>query len=297
MMATCILCGNTQGFKLVSEQVRDSDRHKVIKCSECGHVQLTPVPSLDEDNAFYNKNQPSDIEHLRKVREWDTKRRVEFLNFVPKDTRILEVGSGEGFFIAELSKCGYNIIGIELSQSKRDITLQITDAQVLGINLLDSTPDLGKFGVIAAFHLIEHLADPIRFCRKLGQYLTDEGILVLEIPNLDDLMLRTCPEYQAFWWQRAHVSYFNEDSIRYVMNKAGFNITYIHGIQRYGLGNMLNWLVSGKPQLDMPSYEIDGLYEWLEYYYKSYLEATKQSDTLMVIARKEEEWVIQKSCY
>lgn len=293
MNTTCILCGATDNFELVSEQVRDSDQHSVVKCQGCGHIQLTPLPSPSENSLFYDRDQPAkslgvptDLEYLRRLKEWDTKRRVKFLQDVPKDSRILEVGSGEGFFLDEMFRHGYNITGVEISQVKRDIIHQVTKAPVLDVNLLDSTPDLGKFGMIIMFHLIEHLTDPIGFCRKLNQYLADDGTLVLELPNLDDLLLGTCPEYRAFWWQRAHISYFNEDSIRYVLNKAGFNITHLSGVQRYGLENMIKWMVKGEPQLDTPSHETKRLYRWLEDYHKACLELTKQSDTLMVMARR-----------
>ena len=58
----------------------------------------------------------------------------------------------------------------------------------------------------------------------------------------------------------------------------------IQGIQRYGLENMFNWKIIGKPQLAKPSYEIEDNYDWLETNYKLHLEKNMQSDTIISIA-------------
>lgn len=52
----CLLCGKSNGNpELVKHGTRDSD-HDVVKCPDCGHVQLYPLPSKKEDAAYYNQN-------------------------------------------------------------------------------------------------------------------------------------------------------------------------------------------------------------------------------------------------
>lgn len=293
-MATCILCGNTGEFKQLAGHLRDSCQHSVVQCGICGHVQITPLPSYEEDRKFYDENQqaknieaPTDINHLRNIQSYDTRRRAKFItDRFPVETRILDIGTGQGFFLAELFQLGYHIKGIEISQEKRTAAQQITTAPILNIDLLQSSPKIGTFDVITMFHLIEHLTDPIRFCRIVRRYLTNQGCLIIEMPNLDDLMLDSCPTYRLFWWQRAHISYFGARTIQHVLREAGYAEVEVLGIQRYGIDNMMNWLVNGKPQLDAPSYETSSPYRWLEQYYKSHLEKTLRCDTLMAIGSK-----------
>ena len=54
-MKKCRLCRNTE-LLIVSKKVRDSKKHKIIKCTKCKFVQLNPVPGKKEISEFYNKN-------------------------------------------------------------------------------------------------------------------------------------------------------------------------------------------------------------------------------------------------
>jgi hypothetical protein len=52
---TCMLCSNT-GLQFVSK-LRDDDMRFAAECPSCGHVQIVPLPSIEEDNEFYQKNE------------------------------------------------------------------------------------------------------------------------------------------------------------------------------------------------------------------------------------------------
>ena len=55
---TCLLCNVSGPFELVSPTLRDdlSGQFKVVRCLTCGHVQLSPLPSPDEDTEFYTRD-------------------------------------------------------------------------------------------------------------------------------------------------------------------------------------------------------------------------------------------------
>jgi len=290
--ATCILCGSRKGFEQIADHLRDSQQHSVIRCINCGHVQIAPLPSPEDDKRFYDENRQAknigertEIDHLRTVESYDTIRRTKFIvSRFPQAITVLDVGCGHGFFLAEMSCLGYRVKGIEISRERRTVAEKVTTAAILNVDLLESTPELEAFDVITMFHLLEHLSDPVKFCKILRRYLTEQGSLVIEVPNLDDLMLEACPPYRSFWWQRAHISYFNRNTLHRVLVEAGYSDIGILGVQRYGIDNRASWLVTGKPQIDSPSFETAGSYTWLERYYKSYLENILRCDTLMAVA-------------
>lgn len=179
---------------------------------------------------------------------------------------------------------GYNVSGIEPSFERRMMAERVCNVAIHDINLLESTPDIGAFNIITLFFVLEHLSEPIRFCSILRRYLIDEGCLIVEVPNLDDLMLEACPQYRSFWWQRAHISYFSTNTLRRVLVEAGFANVELVGVQRYGIENMMNWLITGKPQIQSPSFETTGPYQQFEQKYKTHLENTMRYDTLVAVA-------------
>ena len=101
----CVLC-ECPNLNLISSYVRDSENHKVIQCLKCGHVQLYPIPSAQDYKKFYDKEMQNSVlkikiplSKLRKLNEHDVKRRVSLIRkLIPQNKRILEIGSGDGFF-------------------------------------------------------------------------------------------------------------------------------------------------------------------------------------------------------
>ena len=63
----------------------------------------------------------------------------------PKGKKILELGSGHGFFLEMMQKEGYDIIGIDISKEKREIAKKITNVSILDVNINEQIPDIGPF--------------------------------------------------------------------------------------------------------------------------------------------------------
>jgi 2-polyprenyl-3-methyl-5-hydroxy-6-metoxy-1,4-benzoquinol methylase len=206
-------------------------------------------------------------------------------SLVKKNQTILDVGSGYGFFLREMSGLGYKITGIEISQERRKISARVTKTKVLDIDLLEDTAGLPKFDCLTLFHSLEHILDPVSFLKILKKHLNRNGKLIIEVPNADDLLLGASEGYRNFYWQRAHLFYFNAKTLKKIIQKAGLSIIGLSYVQRYSLENFMNWFILGQPQLQKPVFQTRSEYQWLEDYYKKYLSKTGKSDTLILIAK------------
>lgn len=144
MNKTCVLCGKTK-FITISKKVRDSSKHKVVKCLNCEHTQLFPIPSIGEEEKFYdenlqekNINNQGSIKRVRRKMMPDDIRRAGFMSKITsKKEKILEIGSGYGFFLEIMKKRNYDIIGIEVSKIKREYSQKFNDVKVLDIDIND----------------------------------------------------------------------------------------------------------------------------------------------------------------
>ncbi|HYL66109.1 MAG TPA: class I SAM-dependent methyltransferase [Nitrosopumilaceae archaeon] len=286
---SCAICKYSK-FDQISSHVRDSIKHKILKCRKCSHVQLYPVPSPSEDKEFYDKDMQNknikfygNIEDHRRKSIDDTIRRVNFIRrFTPKNGKILEVGSGHGFFVELMRKKKYNITGIEISIEKRMMSKKVTRAKILDIDINMQSPDIGNFDTIVMFHVLEHIADPISFLKNVKKLLKPKGKLIVEVPNYDDFQLELNKSYREFYWQRAHLHYFTPKNLRCVFSFAGFKAK-ISGVQRYSIENMISWKLTNKPQLNEPTYSLPEPYEWIEKSYKQNLEKNLKCDTIMSV--------------
>lgn len=294
-MRNCNLC-DFQKFELVKSKLRDDKtKYKVYRCKNCSHIQLLPRPTKDEDKKFYDKNlqdknrrKEIDYEKLQLNNLFDTKRHVRFIQSLCKDANcnLLDIGAGYGFFVNELYNSGYkNIIGVEVSDERRKLAIKHSAVQIIDFDVNRPNKDIGRFNMITLFHVLEHMPDPILFLKNIKNLITSNGIIICEVPNVREMLLDNCKEYNDFYWIRAHLNYFSKETLSNCLKKAEYSYVEIKFQQRYGLMNLYNWLTTGKPQIEEPIFEIPEAYKKVESFYRQYLESIERSDAIIAIAR------------
>ena len=293
----CKICKSDKVIQ-IRDHVRDSNEFSVYKCSSCGHVQIFPIPDYDNNKQFYDINRQAswvrpniDIESMRRHLMTDIIRRTKYIEkHFQKNKKILDLGSGYGFFTEEMIKRGWNIYGLEISNSRRAIAEDIVKQKFLNFDVceIEQIPQEYNhfFDVVVAFQVFEHILKPIEFLQGIKELLVPGGIVVIEVPNGNDHMLNICNEYIDFYFQKAHVSYFSANDLKKLLIKSGYQNIKIEYIQRYSVENAINWMDKGIPQIDSPSYESRKKNTWLDEYYKNYLLDKKITDTIMVIGTK-----------
>ena len=159
---------------------------------------LLPAYRKQIDHRFRNLPKRSDKEHL-----------------------LLDVGCGDGGFLALSASCGWNVLGIDSDAEA------IKQVKKRGLNALYGTLELfdgrqNVFDCITMNHVIEHLHDPeaaLRICLRL---LKPGGRIWLETPNIDSYShLR----FGRFWRgleAPRHLVIFSDKSLRQILTKVGF---------------------------------------------------------------------------
>lgn len=278
----------------IKDGLRDSDNYKVFRCDDCGQVQVNPIPTVDEDRNYYNNDSQAkavfedvNMEVMKSKSILDVNRRFEmFKDKINKNMNLLEIGCGYGFFVENLKNKGYDIKGIEVSNIRREYGIKALACEIYDINLLNqniSDSQKEKYDVIFLFHVLEHISEPEKFLRNIRKMLKKEGSLIIEVPNLDDHMLERSKEYRDFYFQRAHITYFNKTTLINLLTKSGYIDMEFEGVQRYNLYNALNWINKGEPMLGEISPR--GI-EWVEEYYKNNLIKNMKCDTIVAYCRQ-----------
>ncbi|MCH4889289.1 methyltransferase domain-containing protein [Acidaminobacter sp. JC074] len=292
MEKNCLIC-HSNNFQLVKETLRDSDKQSVYICNNCNHIQLHPIYTDDEAKDFYSNNKQAktiykiiDMDLIEKKATADTKRRLELLKkeFHQKSS-IFEIGSGYGTFINEALANQFNVVGCELGDDRRKIAKERYNVDLLDIDIThpDMVQHLSKYDGILLFHVLEHIIDLDKFVNSLKFITHNKSKIIIEVPNADDLLVKSCKEYSDFYYQSAHVSYFTKDILIDYFENRGFRLISASGIQRYSIENTFNWLINKQPQITNTSFNLCNEYQWLESYFKSYLTDNFISDTIILI--------------
>ena len=287
----CILCKNEK-FQLISKKTRDSKKHKIIRCLKCNHIQLFPIPTLNDEKKFYDENlQDKNINDVGSIKRAGRKmmpdniRRYEFIKkIIPKKSRVLEIGSGHGFFLEIMKINGFDIIGYDISKEKRKYSKKVTDVPVYDININEKIPADNKFDIVVLFHTLEHITEPITLLKNIKKLLKPKGKILIEVPNSDDFHLKLNKFYKEFYWERAHIHYFSSKILKNVIHKSGFKNIRTVGVQRYGIENFFHWKLKSKPQMENPSYSLPTELNWIEKNYKKFLVDKLICDTIILVA-------------
>lgn len=297
----CIFCKNSS-YQIVSDSVRDDpDKHiKVVSCSSCDLIQLTPVPLGEEQTnysgtTFKSIGMDDGYADLRQRNEWDTLRRIEHLRILVQDVfgekqkiRYVDLGCGYGWCVDKTKQLGWQAEGIDADPGSVAIASKMHHGNFKLVPVGSEFDALPKktYDLVTTFHVLEHVADPVQFVRGALSLLSRPGLLYIEVPNVQDENLQFIPAYKDFHWQRFHIAYYNVTTLQKVLEAAGAEQFSIVGIQRYGIENLFHWTIHNSPQLGRPSYQTQ--YPALaraEQAWKQVREEQLISDTLVAIVR------------
>lgn len=258
-MANCYLCGSSK-LKVIKKELRHAIQRNVLECQSCGLVFLTtkktnlqahykgdyrkiysPVIGKESTSKeIYDMYYPIQGTRLERVKK--------YLN---KKKRILDIGCSAGHFINTIKPFVKEVIGIEFNLDNAKFV-----NEKLGIKVytepIDKT-DLPEkyFDVIFCLQTMEHMDDPLAFLKTIKRYLKDDGIIYIEVPNLDEATLSIFHNkaYGDFYYREPHLFYYSKKTLQDLMNKADYKGKVLP-FQWYNFINQMHWILANGPQKD-----------------------------------------------
>ena len=101
--------------------------------------------------------------------------------------RLLDVGCGNGFYLALMKELGWEVAGVELDPKAAEIA-RSRFGIVVHQGSLDNAPfEQGSFDVVTMSHVIEHVPNPISFTQTAARFLKSGGQMVIVTPNVQSL--------------------------------------------------------------------------------------------------------------
>lgn len=219
------------------DRVREFD---VIDCEACRFSHIVPIPTereLEEvyRDEYYSHVIPNHVDERREDLDWWNgvfEAHYDFFESkLPIDQRrILDVGSGPGYFLQKGQERGWEALGIEPSNQA------LTYSRNLGLDIIEGFLDeklasqIGQFNVVHMHEVLEHILNPAQMLQLVHGLLHPGGILCVIVPNdynpLQKALRESCG-YQPWWLAPPHhVNYFNFSSLSFLVEKAGFEVLH-----------------------------------------------------------------------
>ncbi len=178
----CPIC-QTESDRLVTK----INSWSYFRCSSCPLVFLYPQPSVAELTTAYQDYLPERRDQIQawfRSLEEVIQKSADLIEERVKAGRILDVGSGYGFFLNHMVQRGWRAEGIEISEPGRNYChTHFPGIKIQSTPLPDpSIPD-SHFDAVTLFYVIEHLTDPLKVLREAYRLLRPGGVLLLRWPH------------------------------------------------------------------------------------------------------------------
>ena len=251
----CRICNNTVFIRVLSvPDIRYQTSNKyfdVLRCEICGVFVTCEGNDIVDPDIYYNSSYGAFVEKPTEQREsrkgFQFSKRfillpksaqigrsswVQMVDICP-ETRILDIGCGTGRMGNDLEETfSCKVFGIEPNESAAQL------ARNKGMRV--HTGVLGdfncgeRFDLVLLIHVLEHLVDPVSDLRRIHQLLKPTGKLVIAVPNVNALERKIFAKYWDGWDIPRHVQHFSSESLRYILEKTGFDAGRVY-YERYSL--------------------------------------------------------------
>ena len=222
----CPLCGG-QDFQTVADKDRDGNPLSTVLCHGCGLVFTNPRPDPQAIAAFYQESyrvlykqarRPS-ARHVFRAGKVALKRLQRLRPLLPTPSRVLDLGAGAGELLFLLRAAGHDISGIEPNvgygdYAREDLGLPIQAGGYQGAKVEPASQDL-----VTAFHVVEHLEDPVDALRVMASWVRPGGRVFIEVPNV----LSAC-QWPSSRFHVAHLFNFTPETLGMAGRRAGLTV-------------------------------------------------------------------------
>lgn len=299
----CDICRNNNTellFESKDRQFNLPGRFDVVRCRKCGLVYLPLAPSKSEISLYYPSNYGPhqapivDITNSPRMRIWrkyiklfggDAFSEVFSLENMPKG-KVLDIGCGKGEYLKELQIKNWETYGIDISPSAAKECKKYGLKIFVG-ELIEATFPDGHFDAITMRHSIEHMHQPSEVLMEIHRILKDNGILLIEVPNINSIEAKIFKEH---WYQidcPRHIYHFSPKTIKLLLNNNGFRMLQItHDPSPKQLVGSIDYLL-GKRMNKFFNYElIRSISQSLLYPLTSLIARYGYGTSFVVIAKK-----------
>jgi 2-polyprenyl-3-methyl-5-hydroxy-6-metoxy-1,4-benzoquinol methylase len=228
----CGLCGSAE------RRLKFEDGpFSVVTCTECDLTYVTPrlndaalIDEVYDENYWrstaakergYTDYAADEPLYLKTYRRRMSVVRRHF----DQPGRVLDVGCAAGFFLSVMQGEGWDVTGLEPSDSIRTHAQRLIGEDNVRAGLLGTVElEPASFDLITMWDVIEHIPDAARALREVRRLLAPGGKLLIETQNIDSRAAKVLGKRWQHYKHAEHIYHFNPKTISRLLGEAGFEI-------------------------------------------------------------------------
>jgi SAM-dependent methyltransferase len=243
-LAACRSCGNSNLQQILSlgetplanalrtaDQLTEKEETfplELVLCPKCTLVQITETVSSEKlFREYFYRSSFSDtmLQHAA-----DLAAKMIDMQRLGRGSLVIEVASNDGYLLRHYKSAGVRVVGIEPAKNIARVAEQeygiptidefFTEQLARQLRIEDFNPD-----VVHASNVLAHVPDLNNFVFGLGVLLRINGVAVIEVPYVKDMIARC--EFDTIYHE--HLSYFSLTALNDLFSR---NLLSIHRVEQ-----------------------------------------------------------------
>jgi 2-polyprenyl-3-methyl-5-hydroxy-6-metoxy-1,4-benzoquinol methylase len=231
----CVAC-HSENIKFLNTIKDHSVTGETFELYECGNCTFRFTQNQPDEagcGLYYQSDQyvsHSDLNqgfiykayHL--VRHIMLSRKLSLIKKFKASKKLLDFGSGTGYFVNHAINNGYEAEGIEVDDHARQYSKEKFGINSYHPNHLKVENYPNKFGYITLWHVLEHLYQPDDYLTTFNNLLSEDGYLIVALPNHLSLDAKIYKTFWAAYDVPRHLWHFNPNALKIMAERNGFRI-------------------------------------------------------------------------
>jgi SAM-dependent methyltransferase len=201
------------------------------RCRDCGTASTPGVaePELYE-TGVYRAGRTRLSPLVEAVRRGFERQKLRLLRrAVAPPAAIVEVGAGQGRFVAAARAAGYETRGLEPSARGVEVARE-RGVELERAGIEDAAVPAASVDGIVVWHVLEHLDDPGAAVGRMAAWLRPGGALLLGVPNIDSLQAAIGGGRWLHLDLPRHRHHFTPAGVRALLSRHGLAVRAEHHV-------------------------------------------------------------------
>jgi 2-polyprenyl-3-methyl-5-hydroxy-6-metoxy-1,4-benzoquinol methylase len=208
--------------------------YTVHRCPGCGHGTTEYTRKIADNQSRFGAARWTETRSMMQSHfQAAARRRYEDLLAFSPGHAVLEVGCGTGEFLSIAREAGHSVIGLDMSAEAVRYVQDRHPGMDIRCQLLETAGlPPASFDVVAGFHILEHVSDPIGLLQQMSCLVRPGGLVYVRVPNLDTWFRRVLGRS---WWAFGveHMGHFTAVSLRTAVAEAGLDVAAVRSGDSY----------------------------------------------------------------